>query len=247
VLLVVWLAGCSPTYSPDTYASNAVQQANKVDRGVVIGVRPVDVSADATLGAATGAAAGGAIGSTAGGSVTSTLGAVGGALLGGLVGTGAEKAVANTTAWEYIVRKPNGDLVSVTQKDAKPLSIGQKVLVIAGNQARIVPDYTADVVTHAPAAPPQPPPPAVPPPITETPLPPVGATPATAAPVAAPQTAPAAAPATPATITPAPATPAPVTPPQVTPPQTPPAPAPQTGGGPIQLAPAATAQPIPPP
>ena len=40
------------------------------------------------------------------------------------------------------MRKANGDLLSVTQKDAVPLAIGQKVLVIAGNQARVVPDYT---------------------------------------------------------------------------------------------------------
>jgi outer membrane lipoprotein SlyB len=30
----------------------------------------------------------------------------------------------------------------VTQKDKTPLALGQKVLVIAGNQARVVPDYT---------------------------------------------------------------------------------------------------------
>ncbi len=35
--------------------------------------------------------------------------------------------------------------MSVTQKDAEPLAIGQKVLVIAGNQARVVPDYTVPV------------------------------------------------------------------------------------------------------
>ena len=36
----------------------------------------------------------------------------------------------------------NGDLVSVTQKVRTPLALNQKVLVIAGNQARVVPDYT---------------------------------------------------------------------------------------------------------
>jgi len=33
----------------------------------------------------------------------------------------------------------------VTQKDAKPLAVGQRVLVIGGNQARIVADYTVPV------------------------------------------------------------------------------------------------------
>ena len=175
VALPALVMGCAPDYSPNTYSSNAVQQANKVERGIIIGVRPVDVIAGGAVGAATGAAAGGAVGSTAGGnSVTSTLGAVGGALIGGIVGAGTEKAVADTKAWEYIVRKPNGELVSVTQKDETPLSLAQKVLVIAGNQARIVVDYTKDdTPTASPAvaaAPASAEPPAVPAPVSETPL-----------------------------------------------------------------------------
>ncbi len=46
--------------------------------------------------------------------------------------------------------RPNGDLVSVTQKDKTPLVLGQKVLVIAGTQARVVPDYTVPAVALAP-------------------------------------------------------------------------------------------------
>lgn len=178
------LAGCGPQYSPDTYSSAAVQQANKVDRGTVIGVRRVDVSAQGVVGAASGAAVGGVAGSQSpGGTVGSAFGAVGGALLGGLVGTGVEHATADTFAFEYIVRKPAGDLISVTQKDTKPLAVGTKVLVIAGAQARIVPDYTVASGTPPPepAAPPAQPTETVPPPapVKETPLlPPSAVTPA---------------------------------------------------------------------
>jgi outer membrane lipoprotein SlyB len=91
--------------------------------------------------------------------VTTTLGAIGGSLIGGLVGAGAEKAVGETTAIEYIVRKPGGELISVTQKDEEPLAIGTRVLVIAGSQARIVPDYT---VPPEPPAEPKPAPAPVP-------------------------------------------------------------------------------------
>ena len=45
VALAATVTGCGPSYSPNTYASNAVQQANKVDQGVLVGVREVDVSA----------------------------------------------------------------------------------------------------------------------------------------------------------------------------------------------------------
>jgi outer membrane lipoprotein SlyB len=136
------LSGCGPSYSPDTYASNAAQQANKVEQGVVIGVRQVGVSAAGTVGTVAGAAAGGIAGSQVGIGPVSAITALGGSLVGGFAGSTAEHVSADTAAFEYIVRKPNGDLVSVTQKDKTPLALGQKVLVIAGNQARVVPDYT---------------------------------------------------------------------------------------------------------
>lgn len=167
------LAGCAPDYSPNTYASNAAQQAAKVDQGVVVGVRDVAVSANTTVGAVTGGAAGGIAGSQVGGGVTSAFGALGGTLLGGIAGSAAEHVQGDTKAFEYIVRKTNGELISVTQKDDQPLKLGQHVLVIAGQQARIVPDYTVPVEAakiDKPAVPPAVPAPAVP---SEAAVPPV--------------------------------------------------------------------------
>ena len=137
------LGGCGGSYSPNTYSSAAVQQANKVDTGVVIGARRVDVTASGVVGGTAGAAAGSAAGaSVPGTALGSTLTAIGGGLLGGAVGLGVERATGDTFAFEYIVKKDNNELVSVTQKDKAPLPLGQRVLVIAGSQARIVPDYT---------------------------------------------------------------------------------------------------------
>ncbi|WP_456316540.1 sulfur carrier protein ThiS [Teichococcus cervicalis] len=154
-LALLALAGCSPSYSPDTYASRAVQQANKVEAGVVVGRRAVQISADGSTGAAAGAAAGGVAGTrVGGGDITSAFAGIGGGLIGGLLGAATEKGVGSTDGFEYIVRKPNGEMISVTQRDATPLDIGQKVLVIAGAQARIVPDYTVgDAPPGAAAAP----------------------------------------------------------------------------------------------
>jgi outer membrane lipoprotein SlyB len=150
ITVLMSLTGCGPSYSPDTYASNAAQQANKVDPGIVVGVRKVGISAAGTVGTVTGAAAGGIAGSQAISGPISAFTALGGSLVGGLGGSTVEHATADTDAFEYIVRKPNGDLLSVTQKDRTPLALGQKVLVITGNQARIVPDYTlpADVAVN---------------------------------------------------------------------------------------------------
>jgi outer membrane lipoprotein SlyB len=137
--LAAGVAGCAPSYSPNSYDARAVQQANKVDQGLV---RKIDISANGAAGAAIGGAAGGIAGSQFGGGALSAFTALGGTLLGGLVGTTVEHTQGDTEGYEYIVRKPNGDLLSVTQKDTTPLAIGEKVLVIAGPQARVVPDYT---------------------------------------------------------------------------------------------------------
>ena len=169
------LAGCGPSYSPNTYATDAVQQAAKVDQGVIVGVRKVDISASGTTGAVVGGAAGGIAGSQVGEGAEKALTALGSTLVGGIAGSAAEHVVSDTTAYEYIVREPKGDLVSVTQKDQVPLAIGQKVLVIAGKQARVIPDYTVAVDSGAKDKPPDPskqasataPPP---PPVQATPL-----------------------------------------------------------------------------
>jgi outer membrane lipoprotein SlyB len=115
VLVLAGVSGCGPTYSPDTYASNAAQQANKVEQGVVVGVRTVAVSASGTVGTVTGAAAGGIAGSQAAAGPISAFTALGGSLVGGIAGSTVEHVTSDTEAYEYIVRKPNGDLVSVTQ------------------------------------------------------------------------------------------------------------------------------------
>lgn len=147
----VWLSACTPAYSPNTYSTNAVQQVNKVESGIVIGFRQVMISASGTVGAVTGGAAGGILGAqseTVG--LNSALGAVGGTAVGSIIGAAVEHASGDTTGWEYIVRKGNGELLSVTQREAAPLPLGQKVLVIAGPQARIVADYSVDIPSPKP-------------------------------------------------------------------------------------------------
>ncbi|MGE4528884.1 MAG: hypothetical protein AB7D00_11015 [Rhodospirillaceae bacterium] len=189
------LLGCTPSYSPNTYATNAVQQVNKVETGVVIGFRQVMISASGTVGTVTGGAAGGVLGAQSDlVGINSALGAVGGTAVGGILGAAVEHASGDTTGWEYIVRKTNGELLSVTQREANPLPLGQKVLVIAGPQARVVVDYSVDI-----------PEPAAKPPAVETAKP---AKPATAPPAVAVETEKPAAPA--ATDEPAAETPSPV-------------------------------------
>lgn len=150
--LLALLSACASHYSPDTYNAAAVQQAAKVQRGIVIGFRLVGVSAAANTGTVTGAAAGGIAGSQVGsGGAASAFGALGGSVIGGLVGSSIEHSTADAPAVEYVVRDTKGELISVTQQDKVPLPIGQRVLVIAGPQARIVADYTAQEQPEVPA------------------------------------------------------------------------------------------------
>ena len=149
-LLTIALTGCAPDYSPNTYSGSALQQANKVDTGIVIGYREVKISDDGTIGAVTGGAAGGILGAEVGSpAVPTALAALSGTVVGGVVGSTIQHASGDTTGWEYIVREPKGDLISVTQREPAPIAIGQKVLVIEGKQARIVSDYVTTYETPA--------------------------------------------------------------------------------------------------
>ena len=143
VAAAVALTACAGEHSPNVYAADAVQQANKVEPGVVVGFRQVTISASGKVGAVTGGAAGGILGGSQAGSlgVSSALGAVGGTAIGGIIGNTIERVAGDTAGWEYIVRKPDGGMLSLTQREPKPIPVGQKVLVITGSQARIVADY----------------------------------------------------------------------------------------------------------
>lgn len=143
------LGACAPPYSPNIYAADAVQQANKVDRGIVIGYREVTISDDGTVGAVTGGAAGGILGAqNEDSSIPTALTALGGSVVGGLVGSTIQHATGDTTGWEYIIQETSGNLISVTQRQMSPLPVGQKVLVIEGRQARVVPDYSSEAYEH---------------------------------------------------------------------------------------------------
>lgn len=137
------IAGCTPNISPDVdQAGNANQVSNTV-KGTIVAVRPIKVKGDADnkVGALAGAVAGGAGGSAiGGGDRMHIIGAVGGALLGGLAGNMAQDKLSTQTGYEYIVKLTNGQLKTVVQSGGNAyLSVGQKVYVIMGQHARVIP------------------------------------------------------------------------------------------------------------
>ena len=141
-LAASFLGGCAPNISPNNYNVADIGAANNVVRGVIVTARPVQVSGHNNgVGGLTGAVAGGIAGSTIGGGGTANaLGAVGGAIAGGLLGNAVQKGVSKQTGIEYIVKTSKGRLLSVVQGTQSALSVGQHVLVILGNPAKIIPD-----------------------------------------------------------------------------------------------------------
>jgi outer membrane lipoprotein SlyB len=124
VLLALCLLGCGSNPASGPQAANA-QQANRTDQGIIVGVR------SASIAAAT---------AQIGTDPNSAFSALRGSLAFAPTTAVADHPASAARAYEYIVRKANAELVSVTQRDTVPLVLAQHVLVISGNQAHVVPD-----------------------------------------------------------------------------------------------------------
>lgn len=132
-------SACTTNINPDTYTVGSTRTAQRSVPGVIIGARPVNVEGSNKTGTLVGVAAGGVAGSAiGGGSRANILGAIGGAVLGGLAGSAIEKGVTNQTGVEYTVRTDNGETVTLVQGTSPTFSIGQKVFIVYGKEARIV-------------------------------------------------------------------------------------------------------------
>jgi outer membrane lipoprotein SlyB len=137
------LAACQRDISPDSYAVGSVGQVNRTVRGVVISVRPVNIGGSQSgLGIGVGAAGGGLAGSALGKGSGNGLAVLGGVVAGGIAGAVAEDAITRQTGVEYVVETENGALLTIVQGPQPAFSISQKVLVIYGNQARVIADPT---------------------------------------------------------------------------------------------------------
>lgn len=140
--IIVAGSACTPKISPDTYSVGSVGQVNRVVRGTIVSSRLVAISGTQSgAGAATGIAAGGVAGSAMGGNTrTNVLGAIGGAVVGGIAGAAIEESSTRQQGMEYVVETENGALLTVVQGTDPSLSVGQRVLVMYGQRARVIAD-----------------------------------------------------------------------------------------------------------
>ncbi|MBY4895585.1 hypothetical protein [Cupriavidus sp. AU9028] len=140
-MLSVLVGGCAYNVSPDSYSVGAVGQVNRSIAGIIISARQVNIQGASGPGTAAGVIAGGAAGSAIGGGArANVIGAVGGALIGGLAAAAIEQGVTQQTGAEYVVQTENGNLMTVVQGASPPLTVGQRVLVLYGQQARLIAD-----------------------------------------------------------------------------------------------------------
>lgn len=142
------LAGCNDDLDSDQYDSANIGEAQTVRYGVIAQVLPVTVQnqGSSTIGMLGGAALGAVLGSTIGGGNTANaVGGIAGGLVGGTAGNAVGKSVGKQTGTQYIVKVDDGSTLSVVQGITPALTVGQRVMILTGSDARdrVIADNTS--------------------------------------------------------------------------------------------------------
>jgi outer membrane lipoprotein SlyB len=142
ILLIglVGLGACAPQRTNTVYSAAAIGRDAQVTRGVIVGMREVQVAGRPLgIGGTAGAAAGGVAGSFIGGDVRSNiLGAIGGAIVGGLVGSAVEGQVNRGMATEFLIQEEGAGVIAVVQSNEDRFGVGERVLILRGDRTRLV-------------------------------------------------------------------------------------------------------------
>ncbi len=134
ILICLTLSACGIGETNSTYSRYNIGQQALVQYGTIISIRPVNIEGTSTIGTIGGAVAGGAAGSMIGGNTAvNIIGATGGAIVGGIIGSAAEQAVTKDTAYEFIIRKQNGQTIAVVQSNEDRFRVGDNVILTTIN------------------------------------------------------------------------------------------------------------------
>ncbi len=130
LLLCGALAACGIGDTNTTYERSEIGAQAYVEYGTIVQMNPVKTAGTSTVGTLAGAGAGAAAGSMIGGNTAvNIIGGIGGALVGGMVGSAAEKNLTSDTAYEFLIRKQNGSMVSIVQSNELGLRPGENVIL----------------------------------------------------------------------------------------------------------------------
>ena len=146
LLLIFFIYACSNT-SPTNVSTSDAQKVTAIEYGVIKSSSPVKIKGESNW---IGATAGGMIGGLLGtqicgeeeiiGTKCQDIAVVYGTIGGAAIGTVAQAMLGNHDGFQYIVNIDNNDKDSAfVQGDKNPIKIGQRVVIIYGNDIRVMP------------------------------------------------------------------------------------------------------------
>ena len=146
IFIILLLFSCTST-SPTNVKTSDAQKVSAVEYGIIKTSLPVKIKGEGNwIGATAGGIIGGLLGTMVCGEeeVVGTkcqdIGVVFGAIGGAAAGTVIQATLGNHDGFQYIVDIDNSDKDSAfVQGDDTPLSNGQRVIIIYGNDVRILP------------------------------------------------------------------------------------------------------------
>ncbi len=146
LLLIFFTYACSNT-SPTNVSTSDAQKITAIEYGVIKSSSPVKIKGESNW---IGATAGGMIGGLLGtqvcgeeeiiGTKCQDIAVVYGTIGGAAIGTVAQAMLGNHDGFQYIVNMDDSDKDSAfVQGDKNPMNIGQRVVIIYGNDIRVMP------------------------------------------------------------------------------------------------------------
>ncbi len=146
LLLIFFTYGCSNT-SPTNVSTSDAQKVTAIEYGVIKSSSPVKIKGESNW---IGATAGGMIGGLLGtqicgeeeiiGTKCQDIAVVYGTVGGAAIGTVVQAILGNHDGFQYIVNIDDSDKDSAfVQGDKNAMNIGQRVVIIYGNDIRVMP------------------------------------------------------------------------------------------------------------
>ena len=146
IIPIIFMYACSST-SPTNVKTNDAQKVTAVEYGIIKSASPIKIKGESNW---IGATAGGMIGGLLGtqvcgeeeiiGTKCQDIAVVYGTIGGAAIGTVAQGILGNHDGFQYIVNIDNAEKDSAfVQGDKTPISKGQRVVIIYGNDIRVLP------------------------------------------------------------------------------------------------------------
>ena len=146
IIPIIFIYSCSSTSPSDVKTSDA-QKVTAVEYGIIKSASPIKIKGESNW---IGATAGGMIGGLLGtqvcgkeeivGTKCQDIAVVYGTIGGAAIGTVAQGILGNHDGFQYIVDIDNDEKDSAfVQGDKTPISKGQRVVIIYGNDIRVMP------------------------------------------------------------------------------------------------------------